>query len=472
MKIKPQLKKIIIIIIIFILTLLTSFALEELKFRQENILLVYMLGVIVVIVESNSFLWGFISSICYVAAFNFFFTEPLFTFMVNDKNYIVSFVIFIVVAIIANTLTTRLQRQISIAKRNEEITNKLYKISTGFLNLSTPEQIAVHGENSLQELLKKDIVIDLLLLQSDDKSLIWCFQNASPTENESKIYFPLKSKRKTYGVLQVLGKLEDHEKPILNTVCSQVTIALERIALSVSEEENRLMVEKEKIKSNLLRSISHDLRTPLTGIAGGAEFLLQNDSVELTTRREVLSDIYEDANWLSALVENLLNMTRIQDGKLEINRRIEVVDDIIGEVVAKVNKRKGNHKLIVNKPKELLLAPMDAQLMIQMLVNLLDNAFKHTKIDSTVYLSAKSQKDSVVFEVSDNGGGIDKDKLPQIFDSFLTASHEDKGRGIGLGLSICKTIATAHGGNIKAANNKKGGSTFTISLPMEVQNDR
>lgn len=483
MKIKSEIPKILKVIGILILTVIASFALQELHFKEGNILLIYLLGVIVIIVETSSFLWGFFSSLFFVAAFNFLFTDPKLTFMISDKNYVISLIIFTIVAIIANTLTTRLQRQMTIAKKNEEITKKLFKISTGFLNLSSPEQIVLYGEKSLSQILSLNVKICLENELIDDKALEWCFNNATICGigeanfyDSKNLYIPLKSKRTVYGVVIINccgNLLSDSDNQLVNTVNSQIIMALERAYLNISEEKNKISIEKEKLKSNLLRSISHDLRTPLTGIAGGADFLRSNyNDIDKEEAFSVLDDIVSDATWLSGLVENLLNMTRIQDRRLIINYSNEVVDDIIGEVVTKVSKRCGKHKLITKKPQEVLLVPMDGQLIIQVLINLIDNAFKHTKNDSTVWLSSSKQKNTVVFEVTDNGGGIDKEKLPYIFDSFYTAeiNNADKQRGMGLGLSICKSIIEAHNGKITAANNEKGGATFKIVLPLEVEN--
>lgn len=484
MKIQKNVYKFIKVIIILFLTLLTSFSLQQLHFKDGNILLIYLLGIVFIVIETQSFLWGIFSSLFFVASFNFFFTDPKHTLMINDKNYIISLIVFIIVSIIVNTLTIRLQKQIVIAQRNEEITTKLYKISTGFLNLSIPEQITLYGERSICQVLEKDTVIYLNNQIYDDSIVDWCLKyglncgiGETNFSESSNWYIPLKSKKTVYGVVVIKcdGVLLDlSDKQLVNTISSQITIALERAFLNISEEKNRINIEKEKLKNNLLRSISHDLRTPLTGIAGGADFIRLNyNDLDKKETLDILNDIVTDATWLSGLVENLLNMTRIQDGKLIINYSNEVIDDIIEEVVTKVSKRCTTHKLISLKPDKVILVPMDGQLIIQVLVNLIDNAFKHTKSKSTVWLSSYVQQNCVVFEVKDNGGGINSTKLPNIFDSFYTAqiSNSDKQRGMGLGLSICKSIVNAHNGNIVAENNEIGGATFKVILPLEVQNN-
>ena len=183
----------------------------------------------------------------------------------------------------------------------------------------------------------------------------------------------------------------------------------------------------------------------------------------------MLKDICTDAEWLNTMVENLLNMTRIQEGRLDINKKNEVVDDIISSAVTLVSKRIGNHTLKTETPEEILLFPVDARLFIQVLVNLLDNAFRHSGDGTTVVISAFAQRNNMVFRVSDNGRGIPEGKLEQIFDNFFTTAYQngDRQRGVGLGLTICKAIVEAHHGKIAAYNNEKGGATFQIELPME-----
>jgi two-component system sensor histidine kinase KdpD len=298
-----------------------------------------------------------------------------------------------------------------------------------------------------------------------------CGFGESCFDKERSKYFPIKSSHKMLGVLEVdciKGDISKEEQLCIDTLFSQLTIAAEREMLSASEEINRLNIEKEKLRNNLLRSISHDLRTPLTGISGGANFLAESlATLDTETIKSLLNDISCDASWLSNLVDNLLNMTRIQDGKLLIKLKNEVVDDILAEAVARIIKRGGKHIIKTSKPKEIMLVPMDGQLIIQVLVNLLDNSIKHTKDNSEIQLSSYSRQGNMVFEVSDNGGGIRAEIMDNLFESFVSGG--DSQRGMGLGLSICQAIIKAHNGNISAENNDKGGATFRFTLPLEVK---
>ena len=477
-------KKILKVAIVWVLSTMLAIVLERMSIRVENLLLIYMVGVLISIVETSSMVWGIGSAIIFVFTFNFLFTAPKFTFAVDDPNYIISFAIFIIVAGIVSTLTIKLQKQMQIANKKTEITLKINEIGSGFLNLTGYAAIERYCRESLGTLTGREVSV---LLKEDEKEEFadsiaeWCYRHAMPCGHgeiqftqDKNIYLPIQNSNKTYGVIifdcQEEGLQED-EQIYITTVISQITLVLERERLGREKEEGRIQMERERLKSTLLRSISHDLRTPLTGIAGSANFLHDNlDDLDQGTVSSMLKDICTDAEWLNTMVENLLNMTRIQEGRLDINMKKEVVDDIISSAVSLVSKRIGNHTLKTETPDEILLFPVDARLFIQVLVNLLDNAFRHSGEGTTVVIQVSVQRKKIIFRVSDNGKGIPEDKLEQIFDNFFTTAYQngDKQRGVGLGLTICKAIVEAHDGVITAYNNERGGATFQIEMPLEL----
>ena len=288
---------------------------------------------------------------------------------------------------------------------------------------------------------------------------------------------PIRNREKTYGVIIFDCEgwtLSEEEKIYVDTVISQLTLVIERELLSREKENTRIQVERERLKSTLLRSISHDLRTPLTGITGSAGFLLDNLGImDEATIKSMLKDICSDSEWLSTMVENLLNLTRIQEGRLDINKKKEVVDDLVASAVRLVSNRVGNHTLKMETPEDILLVSVDGRLFIQVLVNLLDNAFRHSGTGTTVTLRVKQDGNCLKFVVSDNGIGIPNDKIDKIFDNFFTTAYEngDKQRGVGLGLTICKAMVEAQGGTIRAFNSPQGGAVFEVSMPMEDRKD-
>lgn len=471
--------------VIWVLSTMFAIVLNHAGVRIENLLLIYVVGVVICSVETSSMCWGIGSAVVFLFTFNFLFTTPKFTFQVDDPNYVISLIIFIIVAFIVASLTVKLQRQMAIANMRTEITTKLNAIGSGFLNLTGLPAIARYSCDSLRKMTEKQVDI---LIRSNEKEAFsdsiaeWCYRNSmSCGHGEAQfgentfLYVPIKNSNKTYGVIIFDcsdGDLEEEEKIYVDTVISQITLVLERERLNEEKEETKLQIEKERLKSTLLRSISHDLRTPLTGIAGSSNFLYDNYMyLDEETAKSMLNDICTDAEWLNSMVENLLNMTRIQEGRLEIQKKKEVVDDLISGAVTLVSKRLGNHHLKTVTPHDIVLLPVDARLFTQVLVNLIDNAIRHSGNETTITVSARVIGSFITFKVSDNGSGIPEEQMDKVFDNFFTTAYEngDKQRGVGLGLTICKAIVEAHGGHIKAFNHEDGGATFQVDMPMEVK---
>jgi two-component system sensor histidine kinase KdpD len=475
------------IAVIWGLSTLFATVLSHIGVRAENLLLIYVVGVILCSVETRSMLWSISSSIVFVFTFNFLLTSPRFTFQVDDPNYIISLLIFIIVAFIAASLTDKLQKQMNLDRERAEILLKLNTIGSGFLNLSGRQAVISYSMKSLHNLTGKKT--ELLLKMKDerfsDQAAEWCFRNSTVCGygeaqygDRPCLYVPVCSLSKTYGVIIFWcsnGGLTKEERMYVEMVISQITLVLEREQLNEEKEESGLQIERERLKSTLLRSISHDLRTPLTGIAGNSNFLYENyDLVDEESAKSMLLDISTESEWLNSMVENLLNMTRIQEGKLEIRKKREVVDDLISGAAALVSKRLGDHTLKTVTPPEIELISVDARLFTQVLVNLIDNGIRHSGDNTVITVSAGAEGRNMVFTVSDNGTGIPEDKLDHIFDSFFTAAYRegDRQRGAGLGLAICKAIVEAHGGKITIDQSWKKGTAFRIEMPMEETYDQ
>ena len=231
-------------------------------------------------------------------------------------------------------------------------------------------------------------------------------------------------------------------------------------------EETRAQMEREKLKSNMLRSISHDFRTPLTGIMGAAGLLKEADELDAGVRKELAGEIQEQSVWLMRLMENILNMTKLESEEFEIRKNQEVVDDLIYEAVSHIIGLREKRRFEIKLPSELIVVNVDGKLMVQVLVNLLDNAMKHTGENGWICIEARYDAGKVWISVEDDGDGIQEDLKENIFDEFVTRSDEkgDRQRGIGLGLAICKAVVNAHGGNICAENRKEGGARFMFWL--------
>jgi two-component system sensor histidine kinase KdpD len=228
--------------------------------------------------------------------------------------------------------------------------------------------------------------------------------------------------------------------------------------------------EKEKLRSNLLRAISHDLRTPLTGILGSSSAILENGKVfDSETLMTLVTNIKEESQWLIRMVENLLSVTRINEGPMHVTKSPEAVEEIVAESLSRIRKRFSGQKITVSVPDELLIVQMDGTLIEQVLINLLENAIKHNSAGSAVKLEVKRNETEVVFEVTDNGSGITPEAMPYLFEAVLPNDQKsaDSSRGMGIGLSICKSIISAHHGKLEAANCDNGGAVFRFTLPLE-----
>lgn len=262
------------------------------------------------------------------------------------------------------------------------------------------------------------------------------------------------------------------------TIFSMLTVAIITSALITQVKQQsvtKIEVEKEKTRSNLLRAVSHDLRTPLTSILGASSAILENDGrISSKERLKLVSEIKEESQWLIRMVENLLSVTRIEGGqRAEIKKQEEAAEEVASEAVQKFKKRFPEQEVHVSVPPELLLIPMDAMLIEQVLINLLENAVIHTPRPVSIQLIIKKTGDEAVFTVYDNGVGIDQEVLPYIFSGqFCTLREEDSDtrRNMGIGLSVCNTIIQAHGGTMKAENRLSEGAAVSFTLPMKEEN--
>lgn len=251
---------------------------------------------------------------------------------------------------------------------------------------------------------------------------------------------------------------------IISFIISTLTIQVKKQSVILHE------AEKEKMRSNLLRAISHDLRTPLTGILGASSTLLESGKqLEPETRDRLLMSIKEDSQWLIRMVENLLSVTRINGEHATVQKQPEAVEEMVGEAIARVRSRYPGQKIFVRVPDELLMAEMDATLMEQVIINLVENAVKHGGRDVEITLTVTKRKNQAVFEVTDNGRGLNPAEIPTLFQGGLSAQdgHADSTRGMGIGLSICQSIVKAHGGAIQAENRPEGGARFCFTIPLE-----
>lgn len=241
----------------------------------------------------------------------------------------------------------------------------------------------------------------------------------------------------------------------------------------VEKEKIRTMAEKERMRANLLRAVSHDLRTPLTSISGSASVLIDNDGkIDKAERRSLLIEIQEEAQWLIRMVENLLAVTRISNENGELHKTVEVVEEIAAEAVQKLKKRYPDAPIRVYVPDDILFVPMDAILIEQVLINLMENSIRHGEHVTKIKLEILQKGEFAVFKLTDNGCGFDRKKLDNLFDGNVSSNNpnSDITKDMGIGLSVCKSIINAHGGSVEAENIIGGGACVKFSLPLEAEN--
>ena len=319
-----------------------------------------------------------------------------------------------------------------------------------------------------------------LTSENEQAVAVWVLRNnkhagaTTDTLSSAKcLYLAIRVNQQVYGVVGIsmdARPLDSFENSVLLSILGECALALENIKNAREKEEAAILAKNEQLRANLLRSISHDLRTPLTSISGNASNLLANDKMlDDSTRTQIFTDIYDDSQWLINLVENLLAVTRLEEGQVALNRSTELMDEVITEALRHVSRRCREHTIHVTSTQDLILAKIDAKLIVQVVINLVDNAIKYTPPLSIISIKAKRFGDQAVISVSDNGPGIPDDQKEELFRMFYTVNHSvaDGRRGMGLGLTLCQAIVGAHGSKIKVYDNVPQGTIFRFELKVE-----
>ena len=421
---------------------------------NESIIMIFLLNVLFTAVLTSSRGWAISSAIMSAMFFNFLFTEPRFSFFIYSTSDLVLLLFFLVTGIVSGTVTSRLQIEMNLASQNEKVANMMYVIASGFLSVSGKESVIKKARDLVKEYAGVDSMIHLGNKVADPG-------------------FEINGGSGSLGKMEVVGgELEEQKLLIVQAVCTQLGIALERENLVTDRERIRIAMEREQQRSTFLRSVAHDLRSPLTALSGAGNLLADSyNELSDSERRKLASDISEEIVWLTDLVENILNMTRISENKIVLHKQEEVIDDVIGEAVKHTDRllRGRNFKVIL--PDEIVTVPIDSKLISQVIINLLENAVRHTTSDSSILLKVEVGE-NLKISVEDTGNGIPESIREHIFERFVTKDEKiaDGSRGLGLGLSICKSIVEAHGGEIFAIDNIPRGSIFVFSLPMEGKN--
>ena len=444
-----------------------SFGLHYMGFTDANVITVYILAVLVIsALIDNRFCWV-VSSAAGVLLFNFFFTTPKFSLMAYDKGYPVTFLVMLVASLVTGSIAARMKSHAKQSAQTAYRTKILLDTNQMLAKAKSADEIFEIAATQTKKLL----ALDAFALRDSDLSRHG-ITGTSLCKTESCTYYPIHASNTVYGAIgiQSTQTIDAFENSILLSILGECALALESERNAREKEASVILAEQEKLRANLLRTISHDLRTPLTSISGNAGNLLANDEIfDTDTRRQIYTDIREDSEWLISLVENLLSVSRMGDGKSDIRMSAELVSDVIEEAIRRTEKNSSAHKLTVKESHTILLAKMDARLIVQVLINLIDNAIKYTPSGSEIEISAVEKGNEIAITVSDNGHGIADEIKPRVFDMFYTGAEKiaDSRRSLGLGLALCKSIVNAHGGEITVTDNSPHGAVFTFTLPKE-----
>ena len=471
---------------------------RSMQFPETNIVVVYILSVLLAARYTAGYFYGIAATIIATAAFNYFFTEPYFTFSVNDPTYFVTFAIMAVTSVITSALTSKVLQNTLAAQENEAETRALYQLTSHLtdakdipdivgITVSTISHIMncraaclCFDENGVPKqtfIQQKSADEQVRRSVADGAAIQHRIENLRMAYDIGVEFFdwPIYGRDAILGVMRIPSEtarlMNDAQTRMLRSMIESAALAMDRFRSAQERIKSREEMTQERYRANLLRAISHDLRTPLSGIMGTSEMLM--GMTDRTDGRYALAEgIYKDADWLHSLVENILSLTSLQDGKLILNKQMEAVEEVIGAAVVAIGKRAPEYEVTVHIPNDVLLVPMDARLINQVLVNLLDNAVKHTRPGNDISVSVSEDRaiGRAVFSVSDSGTGIAEADLPHIFQMFYTTRglEADAQRGVGLGLAICESIIKAHGGAISARNRREtSGAEFIFTLPME-----
>ena len=484
---------------ILILSSLVGMIFQKFGFDEANIITVFVLGVLVTAVITKHQIYSLISSIVSVLVFNFLFTEPQFTLQAYDQGYPVTFIIMFLAAFLTGSLAIRIKNQAKQAAQSAYRTKVLFDTNQLLQQAKDKNEIVSATSNQLIKLLGKDIVFYLAdgevldtphifsvteenlesCISENEKAVAgWVLKNnkragatTGTLSNAKCLYLAVRSSSMVYGVIGiVMGEipLDPFENSILLSILGECALALENEKNAREKQEAAVLAKNEQLRANLLRAISHDLRTPLTSISGNASNLLSNgDSFDNDTKKQLYTDIYDDSMWLINLVENLLAVTRIEEGRLNLRITEDLMDDVITEALHHINRKSEEHHISVESKEEILLAKMDAKLIVQVIINIVDNAIKYTPKNSHIVIRTEKRGKQAIVSISDDGNGIADEIKPRIFDMFYSGANQiaDSRRSLGLGLSLCKSIINAHGGELTVSDNLPHGTVFTFTLP-------
>ena len=478
----------------------------RLGFANANIIMVYLLGVLLTSAFTSGYTCGVLSAFLSVILFNYFLTEPRLSLVAYGSKYPITFAVMFAAALLTGTLAAKLKAHAQLSARDAYRTKLLFDMNRQLQKAETPEEVYRMTAMQIQRLMQRDVLIcpvqggallDEMIYPADGRSpysipdadreqnvVQWVWQNrkraGATTEifpEAKRLYLAIRTGQQIYGVVGI--PIDKKNQPdaftssILFSILGECALALDNLRNAREKEEAAVLAKNEQLRANLLRSISHDLRTPLTSISGNADTLLHcYDALDEPTRQQIFTDIYDDSQWLTGLVENLLSATKITDGSVKLQLSDQVLEDVVSEALRHIDRRAEEHHITVDCGEIPLLVRVDAGLIMQVVINLVNNAVKYTPAGSSIRITAVQREKLAEVCVSDDGPGIPDERKERVFEMFFTGGNPigDSRRSLGLGLTLCQAIIHAHHGEMTLKDNFPHGCVFSFTLPLSEVN--
>jgi two-component system sensor histidine kinase KdpD len=491
-KLKPKylkaLKNVILILAIMAVCTAVSMFFIRMGMNESSIVMFFLLGILLFSYLAEGYLYSIFASVFSVLLFNFFFTEPYYTFLAYNPDSPITFLVLFTVGIFTSMLTIRVKKETQLAEERESRIKALYHIGKRLLEVKTIANLAVVSADEISKQFGSDVLVqfndsagnlmcryikgnDVFDTEEEQFACSAALKSAYPSEAKA-FYMPVISQSGVLGVIGIspadAGGITGNQKEFLNTIAPQIAAVTERERLYQKQKETQIEVQRERLRADILRTISHDLRTPLTGIMGLASTAISNyETLDDGVKRNFLRNIYDDAGWLNQLVDNILETTRFDEGKVKLNISEEAAEEIVAEAIGHVRERASGYRIMTSIPDKIILLQADGVLIRQVLVNLIGNALNYSPEGSEITVSTWERNRRVFFKVSDNGPGIPEQELPHVFERFYSRSDNSHGarKGMGIGLSLCKSIVEAHEGKIFIRNNEPHGTAAVFYIP-------
>jgi two-component system sensor histidine kinase KdpD len=458
------------------------------RFTMMDIVTVYLVGVVVV----ASFLdlgASLLAGVLSVVAIDYFFGVPIFNLVDYDYHNLVPYALMPTAGIFVSLLTARIRQQSRAAREREQRMAALYGLShklvrsrggqesietaIAHIGETTESRVTILLSDSPDRMVTSDP--DFPMEATERAAYEWVIAHGQAAglwtktlPDSSALYLPLVASNRTIGVMRIRPlqvpppKISPEQFYLLEALASQTALAIERARLVEESQKAKVEIETERTRNALLSSISHDLKTPLTTITGAAGSLIEGES---GPRLELLLTISEEADRLNRVISDLLDMTRLEAGVLKVRKEWQSVEGIIGATLTRLGSRLSNRSVTTHIPVDMPLVPLDSILIIQVLLNLFENAIEHTPAGTPIEFSTTVSDRQALFQIADRGPGITPGEEERVFDKFYRARPGDS--GVGLGLTVCRGIVEAHGGRIWVKNREGGGALFQFNLPIE-----